>query len=121
VLGLSWWIFEISYAILWVGGFMVLSFRCQQKERVYFGRFPPSDPYQTLERHNPFWNPQGALHNLRRLRDMILRQQDDPELEQHRRGVWRSNVLIFLWFLGVPLLTFGTIALLSLTGHPLAL
>jgi hypothetical protein len=118
VYDLPWWIFEVSYSILWVGGFVVLSFSCQKKERAYVGRLPPINPNQALDRHNPFWDPRGGF---RRLRDVFWCHQDDPELEQLRREVWRSNGLIFLWLLGVPFLTFGTIALLSLAGHPLAL
>jgi hypothetical protein len=109
-------IFPFAFPVLWVGPTLVLFFRFRKKQVAYLRRFPRIDRYRTLDMYTGYGDPPGTF---RRMWDAQWHRQDDPELERFRREMWRSYGLVAAWMFGFPLLTFATIALLILTGHPL--
>ena len=111
-------IFPVAFPILWFGGTIVLYFRARKKQVIYLRRFPPVEPYMTLDFYTSlFGAPRGTR---RRINEVIFKRQADPELEALRRAMWRRFGLVALWIYGFPLLTFGVAALLALAGlvHP---
>lgn len=79
--------------LVWIGGIVVFTFLTLPKQRSYMERFP-------------FWDRSTAM----------WRRQDDPELEQLRRTVWRLYGYATLWGFGYLLLYNGVIKLLDVTG-----
>jgi hypothetical protein len=109
-------IFGFAFTIAWIRGAGILAFRWRAKQRAYLGRFPPVDAFPLdapLDRFlgmNPFGKDAGAL------REAAWQQQRDPELERLRREVWCSYRAIVLWAFGLPVVVFGTILRLTITG-----
>jgi len=108
-------IFPFVFPVLWFCPTLVLFFRFRKKQIAYLRRFPRIDRYRTLDMYTGFGDPPGTN---RRISDVQVRRQDNPELEQFRREVWRSYALVAAWMFEFPLLTFAAIALLILTSHP---
>ncbi len=46
----------------------------------------------------------------------VKQRQSDPELERLRREVVRRALYFYLWWLGFPILVFGVVVLLTVTG-----
>jgi hypothetical protein len=104
-----------AFPILWFAPTIVLFFRFRKKSVAYLRPFPPIDRYRTLDLYTVIGDPPGTY---RRILDVQLRRQGDPELERLRREMWRSYGLVMLWVFGFPLLTFAALTILILTGHP---
>src|SRR3989442_1110334 len=81
-------IFPFIFPILWLVPTIVLFLRFRQKQSAYLRRFPPIDRYQTLDMYTAgVGNPPGTFH---RICYAQWRKQDDPDLEQVQRELWRS-------------------------------
>jgi hypothetical protein len=109
-------IFPVAFPILWVVPAIVLFARYRVNREIYLCRFPPIDRYRTLDMFS-LWgmNPAGTY---KRVLHALWEPQDNADLEQLRREMWRSYGLFALWTLGFPITIFGVIILLILTGHP---
>ena len=106
-------VFPFAFPTLWLGGMFALFFRFRRTQREYLRRFPPVEGVPL----DMYWG--GGPRSVTREIFRVMRQrQDDPELERLRREVWRSYRTVALWGFGFPLICFGVITLLILTGHP---
>jgi hypothetical protein len=108
-------IFPFVFAILWIGPMVFLFLRFRRKQVAYLRRFPPIDRYQTLDMYTPgVGNPSGTY---RRLSAAMWRRQEDAELERLQRELCRRYGLVALWIVGIPLVAFVAVVLLTPTGH----
>lgn len=106
-------IFPCAFGITWAGVTAILYFRFRAKQRAYLHEFPsvagvPLDMFIG-------GNPLGAV--ARAVYQAMWQHQPDPQLERLRHEMWRRYVYIALWVLGFPLLTYGAVALLIVTGY----
>lgn len=103
-----------AVAVLWFGMAANLYVRFRAKQVVYLRRFPPIDRYQTLDTFVfGVGHPKGAYG---RLMKTMRQRQDDPEVEQLRREMWRSYRLAALWALGFPFIVIVASIVLTLAG-----
>ncbi len=93
------------------GGTLVLFIRARAKQREYLRRFPPVAGVPL----DIYWGggPQSVTRAIWRV---SLQRQSDPELERLRQEMWRRVAYYVLWLGGFPILVFGVLALLILSG-----
>lgn len=107
-------IFPIIVGLLWFGGSLTLFIWTRVASRTYLRRFGsvdgvPLDMYLYIP---------GELPNVHHAgRAAMWEQQDNPELESLRHTVWKRFRYTILWVVGFPLLTFGILFVLGITGH----
>jgi hypothetical protein len=109
-------LFAVAFALVWLGGALVLGFRAWRQHVAYLRRFPPVAGVRLddLVAGRAFRLPWSAAN--RAANRALWRRQDDPELERLRRAVWRGYGYYFLWIVAVPLLTAGVVAPLVVPG-----
>jgi len=97
--------------ITYLGVMVILFFRLLHKQRAYLRRLPFMEGVPLDMNVTPPVKVQLAM-----IRAMFERQ-DDPEVEQLRRDMWRRFGAVLIWLFGFPLICMGALALLSLLGR----
>jgi hypothetical protein len=109
------WIF-FAFAATWFGGTIILFVRTKVKGNAYLRRFPPVDRYVTLDLYMSA-NPFDPVR--RRIGQVMRQRQDNPELEQLRREMWRRFWYCSIWMFGFPAIFAGvSVILILLLWHP---
>jgi hypothetical protein len=105
----------IAFAIMEVGGMLVLFVWAFAKQRAYLRRCASKYPFLA---HKPFYFPLGSVNfsSDRVLHPLLHQRQAEPELERLRRDMWRSFRYYRIWLFGFPVLVAGVLALLILSG-----
>jgi hypothetical protein len=102
--------FNVAFALMWLGGTLVLGFRAWRLQVAYLRRFPPVAGVRLDDLvTGRAWQLPWSAANRAAIRAMWWRQ-DDPELERLRRAVWLGYGLVALWIIGVPYLTTSVVA-----------
>src|SRR5262245_52113806 len=109
--------FGVIWVGMWFGGYVTLFRRYSATMRAYLRRFPPvaGVPLGTQLGEGLGWSRVGP--HMRARWQATQHPQADPDLERHRREVWRRSRHLLLWHLGFALPTLGALALLTGLVH----
>lgn len=102
-----------AFAIIEIGGALVLFVRTYLTQRAYLRHFAHEYPFLAGE---PLFDMPRSFGGYRIVSRLMHEWQADPELEQLRRTIWRRNSLFIAWMFGFPIVFCGVAALLIANG-----
>ncbi|HEU5440427.1 MAG TPA: hypothetical protein VFU88_14135 [Ktedonobacterales bacterium] len=101
-----------AFAFTWLGVGAVLFLRTRVVQNAYLRRFEHEIDFHIGD---PIFIP-GSLRAYRAIGRVMREPQPDPELERHRREIYRRFRYYLIWIFGFPPIVFAVMALALTKG-----
>lgn len=103
--------FFLAFVLTWFAGTLLLGVRATRSGRAYLRRLAPLTGVQMTT-----YADQGWPGKDRHVRQAYREAQADPELERLRLEARRRGRLVLAWIVGYPVLVWGVVIVLVVTG-----